>query len=144
MPPFGALHIPGSYRFAPPPPPPPSLNGLDPHSRLHEVLQDPRHHSPRNFTLEARVTIYRQLFGTIWHREEWMAMFSEQEVERLPGQTRLTEWLDPDIADGDQMWRLSQHQKRAEERRSAEVKEPRKGKVCAKVLQRNERSYSCR
>ncbi len=125
----------------------PLSSSSEPHKSLNELLQIGHLQRQGRFTHTARATILRQLFHTIWQRSEWVAFFG-LEGEKVPQPKSLSDWLSLDELGNEKSWSLSECQKRVEAKRVRAGKVPlkvvKRGRTCGKVLQRFERTYTCK
>ena len=118
----------------------------DAHRGLSELFQNGHLEWSGRFTSACLAATVRQLFHSIWYRSEWLAHFG-LEGENIPQVKFLGDWRIAD-ATSERAWSLSEAQKRAETKRRKAGKAPmrvvRRGRTCAKVLQRYEKTYTCR
>jgi E3 ubiquitin-protein ligase UBR1 len=114
----------------------------------HRILEELLLHIPLqrqgNFTSSSHATLIRQLFATIWQRD-WVRFFDVERGDHPSGR-ELSEWIYRDDLSIERGWSLRDSQKRAVERkRKLGITRPfKKGRICAKIMQRYERTYTCR
>jgi E3 ubiquitin-protein ligase UBR1 len=130
------------------PTPPSSLPfSSDAHRSLNDLFQTGHIQRAGRFSHTARAYVLRQLFHTIWQRPEWVALFG-LEGEKVPQPKSLSDWLLQDENGGEKSWSLAEVQKRADARGVRMGKAPlrvvKPGRTCGKVLQRFERTYTCK
>ncbi|KAL7423887.1 E3 ubiquitin-protein ligase ubr1 [Cryptotrichosporon argae] len=120
------------------------------HHHLFETLHYGHEaHPTTTYDVEARARLVRALYATVFHRPEWQALFAiPGEADRLPRLDALDGWVVLDERKAEAAWSVYEYQLRAEERRRRLGKETtrtrRKGATCGRVLQRLERTYSCK
>ncbi|WVR07574.1 hypothetical protein IAU60_004616 [Kwoniella sp. DSM 27419] len=133
----------------------PSL--ADPHRALNELLHHAHLQRGGRFSNNIRATVVRALYHTIWQAPEWQDLFLSPEDfldeaqtgdTALPSLGDLSRWTTVDEQGITRPWSLKEAQKKAEQRRKKAGKEPnrkvRLGQHCGRVLQRFERTYSCK
>ena len=112
-----------------------------PHRILHDLINYSHYSRNGRFTSTAHATVLRQLFQTVWRRPECVRFFdmTPDESARMPGSKIMSDWLwlaDDGLEKG---WKLSEAQKKVEP-----TLPPRKGRSCGKILNRYDRTYSCK
>ncbi|KAK4688583.1 hypothetical protein P7C73_g1533, partial [Tremellales sp. Uapishka_1] len=69
-------------------------------------------------------------------------------MDKVPSLKSTSDWLVADDVVGERAWSLNEYQKQAEEARRSKgkgtVRQPRLGAICGRLMQRFERSYTCR
>lgn len=122
-------------------------NVSEPHRLLNDLFQNGHLQRGGRFSAIPRATILRQLFQTIWQKPEWIGLFGV-ERETIPHLKSLHDWVTQDENGDDRSWSLSEAQERAEAGRVRAGKSPlrvvKRGRTCGKVLQRYERTYTCK
>lgn len=110
------------------------------------VLYDLFLYSPHSrkgwFNATAHATILRQLFFSIWYNQEWMGLFeldSDPDGSRMPTSKDINDWVFSDEEGMEKPWRLKDYQRGL--RTKPEVSP---GRSCGKVMERYDRTYTCK
>ncbi|EAL20444.1 hypothetical protein CNBE3650 [Cryptococcus deneoformans B-3501A] len=119
----------------------------DPHRGLSDLLNSAHLQHGARWSNNVKASILRQLWQTVWQDPQWIQYFVP-EGTHVPVYDNLWEWL-VDTPDGpSKPWTLSEKQAQIEEERKSEGKKPiwtrRKGQICGKVMQRHDRTYTCK
>lgn len=131
-----------------------SSNSDNPHRLLFDLIHVAHTSRQGRFSGSVQATIVRQLYLTIWSRPEWARLFlvdqgrtngpgESSQVEHPPSMKNVEDWVK---AEG--IWSLNNWQDKVEVRRRRAGKLPvrrvRPGTSCGKIMQRYERSYTCK
>jgi hypothetical protein len=113
----------------------------DQHKYLHDLLTQLPLQRAGNFTASSHATLVRQLFSTIWQKD----LIRHWDIERgdYPSGKELGDWVKRDEHGIEVGWSLHEAQNRVIARKGGNVR-VRKGRLCGKILQRYERTYSCK
>jgi hypothetical protein len=109
------------------------------HAILQDLLDTAHDLSSGRFTSSTQATIVRQLYLTFLRKEhDWIKFFLKDE-KQVPNHKSLYAWLERDVYGGDRFWSLNKRQ-----RRNGRVDLVNPGAICGRVMQRFERSYTCK
>lgn len=123
----------------------------DPYDQ-HRIFYDVLNHSVvqrrGNWVTQSHAMVLRQVFQTIWQSKEWADCFGlfgneldeEGEGEKIIGSKNVSDWIKLDDHGIEHSWSLSDYQKRMGIRPST----MELGRACGKVLQRFDRTYTCK
>lgn len=119
----------------------------DPHRGLSDLLNSSHLQHGARWSNNVRASILRQLWQTVWQDPHWIQYFVPEGTQ-VPVYDNIWEWL-VDTPNGPSTpWTLSAKQAQIEEQRKAEGKQriwiPRQGQICGKVMQRHDRTYTCK
>lgn len=109
--------------------------------KLHDLLVYSPHSRHGWFNNTAHATFLRQLFFSIWYKPEWIALFDldrHPDGVKMPSSKNIHDWIYSDELLNEKPWSLSEYQKRI----NGKTKRP--GKTCGKVMQRMDRTYTCK
>ncbi|WWC63263.1 uncharacterized protein I303_105863 [Kwoniella dejecticola CBS 10117] len=122
----------------------------DPHRLLSEILATSHTQRDGRFSNSMKAALIRNLFQCIWQKQEWIKYFlPPSEDSELPSFNYSNDWL---VSDQDtsmtKPWSLKEAQDRAEAASLAKgkgsIRKVRNGTICGKVLNRFERTFTCK
>ncbi|OCF37903.1 ubiquitin-protein ligase [Kwoniella heveanensis BCC8398] len=121
----------------------------DPHKALSELLQQSHLQRGGRFSNTVKAAVVRALYQTIWQRGDWQALFiPSREKRHIPSVQSLDDWVIHGDNETSKIWSCRAAQKQVEKRRKESGEEPlariREGQICGKVLQRFERTFTCK
>ncbi|WVQ99973.1 hypothetical protein IAU59_007116 [Kwoniella sp. CBS 9459] len=121
----------------------------DPHKALSDLLQQSHLARGGKFSNTVKATLVRALYQTIWQRPEWQALFiASSGMGDIPSALNLNDWIVTEENESSKIWSCHAAQKAIEEKRAERGEEPlarrRQGRICGKVLQRFERTFTCK
>ncbi|WRT68366.1 uncharacterized protein IL334_005342 [Kwoniella shivajii] len=128
----------------------------EPHKALSEILANAHISREGKFSNSTKAALIKGLYQTIWQKQEWIKYFlpvsssnnHDHNDTTLPSFGNLGDWLISDENGNTKPWSMSQAQSNLENQFKDKGKQPlrkvRNGMICGKVLQRFERTFTCK
>nr|XP_019011443.1 ubiquitin-protein ligase [Kwoniella pini CBS 10737]OCF50224.1 ubiquitin-protein ligase [Kwoniella pini CBS 10737] len=122
----------------------------DPHRFLSEILATSHIQRDGRFSNSMKAALMRSLFQCIWQKQDWIKYFLPPDEDiTIPSFSHLNDWL---MNENDtfitKSWSLKEAQDKADASLLAKgkgsIRKVRNGTICGKVLNRFERTFTCK